>query len=226
MKKAGIFAFWVLGLVIFRPAAAEEIDRLLAAVNGRVITEGDLKLWRSLNALILLGRSDPDASRQQELSRRIDLELIQQEMESFLGQAGPDNIQAEVEAKMSGLRSAYAEIGGLPELLRRLGLQEKELVAYIRLILLSNRFSNLRFGPFVTVSTEEVEAYYREKLLPILKKSGASIPPLQELTPRITDTLKQEKITIAMENWIQNIREHSRIEFFPGSGRASGEERR
>jgi len=205
------------------PAPAREIDRLLAAVNGRVITEGDLNLARDLNALILLGRSDPPAGPEEALSRRIDLELMQQEMESFLGQAGPEKIEAEAQARMAGLRSAYAEIGGLPALLRRLGLQEQELASYVRLILLTDRFSNLRFGPFVTVSEEEVQAYYRESLVPALAKSRSAVPPLSEVSARIEETLRQEKITAALDQWLQNIRNHSRIEYFPGSGRRSGE---
>ena len=33
-------------------AHAQEVDRLLAAVNGRVLTEWDLRMARSLNAVI------------------------------------------------------------------------------------------------------------------------------------------------------------------------------
>ncbi|MGD0308235.1 MAG: hypothetical protein ABSC02_03010 [Acidobacteriota bacterium] len=142
------------------PLAAQEIDRLLAAVNGKVITEGDLSISRSLNSLILLGRSETNPTRAQELSRLIDLELIRQEMESFpFGQADQSSIQSEVEKQRSALMTVYAEIGGLPALLRRLGLQEDELVSYLRLRVHVTRFMDLRFRPFVTgVKEDEVDA--------------------------------------------------------------------
>ncbi len=133
------------------PLAAQEIDRLLAAVNGKVITEGDLSISRSLNSLILLGRSEANPTKAQELSRLIDLELVRQEMESFpFGQADQSSIQSQVEKQTSALKTVYAEIGGLPALLRRLGLQEAELISYLRLRVLTARFMDLRFLPFVT----------------------------------------------------------------------------
>jgi hypothetical protein len=140
--------------------AAQEIDRLLAAVNGKVITEGDLSISRSLNSLILLGRSETNPTKAQELSRLIDLELIRQEMESFpFGQVDQSSIQSEVEKQRSALMTVYAEIGGLPALLRRLGLQEDELVSYLRLRVHMTRFMDLRFRPFVTgAQGDEVEA--------------------------------------------------------------------
>jgi hypothetical protein len=142
------------------PLAAQEIDRLLAAVNGKVITEGDLSISRSLNSLILLGRSEANATKVQELSRLIDLELIRQEMENFpFGQADQSSIQSEVEKQMVALKTVYAEIGGLPAQLRRLGLQEDELVSYLRLRVHVARFVDLRFRPFVTgAQGDDVEA--------------------------------------------------------------------
>ncbi len=166
-------------------SSAEEIDRLLAAVNGKVITEGDLKMARSLYALVLLGKTETNQSREQELNGLIDLELYRQEMESFpIGQADTDTIQADVQARLDDLRSAYAEIGGLPALLSQLGIQEGELVSYLRLQALMKRFIELRFLPFVNASDKE--------------------------------EVLEQKINAAMDQWIQNIRKHSRIELFDG----------
>ncbi|MBZ5498222.1 MAG: hypothetical protein LAP85_17615 [Acidobacteriia bacterium] len=232
MKKLCIIAVAAGWLVAASPqarevrASAQEIDRLLAAVNGRVITEWDLRLARTLNAILELGRNVAPQSRQKELDRLINQELIRQEMENFpIGQADRNNLQVEIQDKMTGLKNAYAEIGGLPALLRQLGLQEDELVSYIDLIALTEKFSNLRFGPFVTVSDAEVEAYYGEKLLPVLKKSGLAPPPMAEVAATITDTVKQEKISSAMDQWIENIRNHSHIEIFGNAPRLPEKER-
>jgi hypothetical protein len=171
-------------------AVAEEIDRLLAAVNGKVVTDGDLKMARSLNALILLGRTDATPSPEQELSRLIDLELIRQEMENFpIAAAGESGLQSEVQSQLEGLRNAYAEIGGLPALLRTLGLQESELISYLRLRELMKRFMNLRFRPFL-----------------------ATNDPAES----------EKKLNAAMDQWIENIRAHSRIEIFRGIQQAAG----
>ena len=163
---------------------AQEIERLLAAVNGRVITEGDLKMARTLNLLVRMNSPGASLSREQELNGMIDLELLRQEMENFqTGQAEQKGVQTDISTKMSELRSAYAEIGGLPTLLRQLGLKEDELLAYLRLEALIRRFMIMRFLPF----------------------AAAEDPP----------EVQEKKVSAAMDQWLENIRNHSRIEIFP-----------
>ena len=60
-----------------------EIDRLIAAVNGVAITEGDLNLARSLNAILSYGRNAAAASRSDEIEKLIDQELMRQELKNF-----------------------------------------------------------------------------------------------------------------------------------------------
>ena len=62
-------------LVEVSPTAvhAGEIDRLLAAVNGKVMTEQDLLLARELNAFLSDGKISVSPSRTEEISRLIDL---------------------------------------------------------------------------------------------------------------------------------------------------------
>jgi len=191
-------------------AFGEEIDRLLVAVNGRVVTEGDLRLAHNLNALLAPGGNGAERSREDELSRLIDLELMRQELTNF---AAIKADESEIESRMQDLRNKYAEIGGLPALLRDLGLQESELRSYIGLQISTEKFIQFRFRPFVTVSPEEILAYYRQKLVPRLEKSSR-VPDLEEVTAQIEEILAQEKVNTAVDNWLKDIRRHSRIESF------------
>ncbi len=206
-----------------RPLKAEEIDALLAAVNGKVITEGDLRLARGLNTVIALGHSAAPPARTAEIERLIDLELIRQELGSF-PMAADD--QGSVETRIQGLRNAYAEIGGLPALLSRLGLQVSELQDYVRLQDSILRFVDFRFRPFATVSQQEVQDYYDGKLVPSLRKVNAPIPPLADVSSKIEEILKEEKVNALMTQWLQDIRRHSRIEyFFESADSAQGSKR-
>lgn len=207
-----VLVFWLTGTGLL---SGEEIDRLLAAVNGRVITEGDLKMALSLNAVLTLGKGVAGPSRQEALDRLINLELTRQELENFpVEQGDQSKIQASVQARIGALKSAYAEIGGLPTILRQLGLQEDELFSYVRLQALADRFIDMRFGPFVSISAAEVEAYYRETLAPPLARSGSALPTLDEVAPKIKEILTKDKATAAYVEWVDNIRSHSRIEIF------------
>ncbi len=212
MKRHWVF----LLLVIFQNGIcdghAQEIDRLLAAVNGKVITALDLQTARTLNAVLELGRNAQPQSEREELDKLIQQELIRQEMENY---PIPEALVDErANGKFNELRSEYAEIGGLPVLLRQLGLEESELRDKLRTIVLAEMFVTLRFGPFVTVSQAEVESYYRNRLLPDLKASGIAVPPLAEVAPKIEALLKEPKKTEAWLQWLENIRKNSRIEYF------------
>lgn len=205
---------------------AQEIDRLLVAVNGRVVTELDLKIARTLDAVLQFGKNAALQSRQQELDQLITQELIRQEMESFpISETDRAQVEKEVQTKLESLKNAYAEIGGLPALLRQLGLELNELVAKIRTLVLSEKFISLRFGPFVSVSDSEVEDYYRDKLLPQLQQKGIAVPPLAAVAGQITSLLREEKKNLAWFQWIDNVKIHSRIDFFADKWNAPAKER-
>lgn len=194
---------------------------MLAAVNGKVITESDLRIALNLNALLVFGKSEQgaEASRQEQIDRLIDRELIRQELTSFPLDPGD---QSGIDARVEELKAGYAEIGGLAPLLERLGLQPAELQDYLRLQASILRFVNLRFRPFVNVAPEEVAAYYRDKLAPKLRAAGAPVPPVEEVSAKIEEVLKEEKVNAALDNWIKELRAHSRIELMAGSAVLTG----
>ncbi len=193
---------------------AEEVDRVLAAVNGKIITASDLKIARDLNSLLVLGKESESTgtAEDKELDRLVDLELIRQELENF--RLAPDD-QSSVDSEIADLKLAYAEIGGLAALMSRLGLQEEELYNYIQLKASILRFVRLRFRPFVSVSQTEIQSYYETEFLPALKKAAAPVPPPAEVSPKIEEIIAARKVNSSMDLWIRDLRSHSRIEMFP-----------
>jgi hypothetical protein len=192
-------------------SSGEGLDRLIAAVNGKVITDGDLKLARSLNAVVFTADKEVPGSRSDEIDHLIDLELMRQELKNF--QLAQDD-ESRVESRLQSLRDYYAQQGGLQALLQRLGLQESELVSYLRLQSSILKFVDFRFRPFVSVSAEEIQKYYEGRLREQLRKSGLELPPLTQVSARIEEILKEEKMNAMLENWITGIRRNSRIEYF------------
>jgi hypothetical protein len=212
-------AIWkILSLVIISVFLAmltavfgEEIEHLIAAVNGKVITEGDFRLARSLNAVVYSGNKEMLYSDDQVVSRLIDRELLRQELKNF-DIAKED--EAEVESRMQALRDAYAKTGGLSACLKRNGLQETELISYLRLESSILQFVNFRFRPFINISQEEINSYYKNRLAPQLEKSKIELPSLAQVSTQIEEILRQEKINEVLDQWIANIRHNSRIEYF------------
>jgi hypothetical protein len=183
----------------------------MAAVNGKVITEGDLSLARKLNAVMLPDAEAKPRSRKEEIDRLIDLELMQQELKTFNLTQEDEN---KIAVRMESLRAAYAAKGGLPVLLRDLGLQEMELLSYVRLESLILRFVDFRFRPFVNATEAEIKDYYETRLIPQLRASMLPVPELAQVSSKIEEILKEEKVNAALEQWIRTIKRNSRIEYF------------
>ncbi len=220
----GTRIFTAVALLLACPAAARpsqappgqvELDRMLAAVNGKVLTDGDLKMARVLNALLSFGEAGTAGPRKEEIDRLIDLELLRQELANFM--VGPADRDV-IDERMQELVRGYAEIGGLPGLLKALGMRHEELEAYVELQALILRFVNLRFRPFVAVQDGEVESYYDTVLVRRLRDAGIGAPPIDEVRDYIRMILVEEKVNQALERWLENIRDHSRIQKFSAPG--------
>jgi len=136
---------------------------------------------------------------------------MRQELKNF---SGVREDEARVQARLKLLRDTYAERGGIQALLQPLGLQESELIAYLRLQSAVLNFVNFRFRPFASVSDEDIKKYYEGRLAAQLKKSGLELPPLPQVAGRIEEILREEKINAMLDQWLQEIRPNSRIEYF------------
>ena len=136
---------------------------------------------------------------------------MRQELQNF--PVAPED-QGKIQARLQELEKAYAPKGGLSSLLHSRGLQESELLNYVRLQDSILRFIDFRFRPFASVRDEEIQRYYDEKLVPPLQKAGAPVPPLKEVSGKIGEILREEQVNTSLTQWIQDVRRHSRIEYF------------
>ena len=200
----------LLGIGIPAQSSAAEIDRLLAAVNGKVLTQWDLEMSRRLNAVLAFGTAPP-AAIDDEISRMIDLELVWQEVQNFPLGAGDES---SITARMEELRKSYETAGGLASVAQRFGLSESDVRSYLYRQALILKFVSFRFAPFAAPSQQDVAEYYREKLVPRLESAKVPVPPLSDVSDEIAKILQQEKVNAAMEQWIEDLRRHGRIEYF------------
>ncbi len=59
----------------------------------------------------------------------------------------------------------------------------------------------------ILISQEEIEAYYRD-----MKKSDDKLPPLLKLQDKISEDLRERKKTRMLKEWINDLREKSKIQ--------------
>jgi hypothetical protein len=109
------------------------------------------------------------------------------------------------------VRVNCATDAGWPAFLKANELTGEQVENYVRLRLEILRFIEIRFRQGIRISSEETEAYYRDKLVPQYAK-GAQVPPLSAVAPRIEEILLEEQVNVMFDNWLDNLRKQGNVE--------------
>ena len=191
MLLAGI----VLGVVLSGEASwADLIDRMMAVVNGRVVTQGDLK--RHVEVARLFG--DPVADDESALLQEvIENLLILDQIDQF-----PD-LQVE-EDRVDEIISQLPDTGSLtPEVLRDAARERLERMTYF----------DLRFQRFTEATDEEIATYYETVVLPEAVARGLEpMPALNDVGALIAENVITEKADREISAWTDSLIERSEIE--------------
>ena len=201
-----------------QPGPPLVLDRVVAVVNGRAILASDLTDEIRLSVLEPNGRERRSETPQQALQRLIARTLIRQQIRdedepSLTPTAG------EVSARVTDLRkqlpacvqaNCETDVGWNAFLVAH-GLTQKRVEAYLRNRLEVLRFIEQRFRQGIQISPEEIEAYYRNTLLPQYPP-GQPVPPLDQVSARIEEILLQQHVTGLFSGWLDNLRTQGDIE--------------
>ncbi len=198
------------GILISTLLKAEIGDRVAAVVNNRVITLSDLQ-WSFVNSQ-KPAPADPEERKKSmdaALNRLIEQELVAQEVEKeplFTLR------EEDVDSELKKLERRYGSRAQLEAELKRSGLPLEQLRINIRRQLSLLKFIDVRFRPFVIVLPDEIATYYRETLVPELKKEGIEHPPsLEKMSAQIEEILIEQKVDQELEKWLSNVRKRAKI---------------
>jgi hypothetical protein len=196
-------------------SAGEIVDRVVSDVNGHVLLQSDWEEEVAFEAFST-GR-DPDsfttAERAAALDRLIDQELLREQVRP--SQPAPAN---EVAAQIAEVRKEIGKVhpeaatdDGWRATLQHYGLTpgalEKRLGDQIQLMKLVED----RLRPSIHIDQQAVESYYRDQLLPQLRKAGDQATPLTEVFGHIKTLLAEKKMNELLNGWLASLRSGSRI---------------
>ncbi len=190
-------------------ARAEVTDRMLAIVNGQLITESDVR-W----ALALDSELEPlnlsRENRQTMLERLIDQKLLDQEAEKT-----PQNEPSEDEITKyikTNLIDKFASEQIFRNRLLKVGLDQASLREIVRHRLEISKYMDFRFRSFVFVKPEEVERYYHEVQVPRQKSSGTPVEALNDkLRGKIEGILEDQKFNSELERFFDEARAQAQV---------------
>jgi peptidyl-prolyl cis-trans isomerase SurA len=203
----------LLWAALAAPAGGGQIvDRMVANVNGHVLLQSDWEEELAFEAFLNARApySFTSAERKAALDRLIDQELLREQVRPSEGAPAE-----KLAARLAEIRSLHPEAAtdeGWRAALQRYGLTpnalEKRLAEDIRLMGLVEA----RLRPSIQIDQRAVESYYRDQLLPEMKRAGNREVPLPEVFSRIKDLLAEQKLNQLLSHWLASLRSASRIQ--------------
>ena len=222
----GALCVWVLaaglaagGLAWAQPAQSPVVlDQVVAVVNNQAILSSDLDEEIRLSVLDpSMGGLGP-LTRRQALDRLVSRTLIRQQIRQG-DELAVSPSQAEVDARLEEIRKELpacvhqncASHAGWEAFLAARGLKAVRVETYLRHRLEVLGFIEQRFRQGISITPQQIEAYYRQTLLPQYA-AGEAIPKLDAVSPRIEEILLQQQVNILFDDWLQNLRKRGDVE--------------
>lgn len=199
----------LLALVVTAGARADVIDRVLAVVDGRLVTLSDV---RTALVLGLMPATEAAPSRMDQnaldeaLDRWIDRILALQEVERF---APPEPAATAIDIRLADILSALGPPDERASRLSALGVDEAWLRQWVRDDLRIQSYIEQRFMGAMEPTAEELENYSREH-------RGEFVQEGQELTPAEAQAAARAGVMAArrralVTDWLVGLRRRAEI---------------
>src|SRR5208283_5428610 len=201
----------LLPMAVMPVGAGEVLDRVVATVNNKPIFQSD---WDGAICFEAFMQQKPlaqitERDRVTALQRIIDRQLLKAQM----GDAS--YLQPPTEALERDLAKLRSQVPGGDDdqkwgkLLASYGLTEEVVKDHLRTETQVMNFVEVRLRPAVRVQPEDVEAYYRDQLLPDLRKVGGKNVSLSDAEPKIRELLTQQRMDELLDAWLHNLRQQA-----------------
>lgn len=220
------------GTAVFAQSSQAEppvvLDRVVAVVNGHAILSSDL---REETVLSILEPNDGDTgaeTQQEALQRLISRALIRQQIREEDART-TEPTRADIQQRITEIRKELpicvqehcATDAGWSDFLSKHGLTQRRVEVYLRGRMEILRFIEMRFKQGIQISQQDVEAYYRNTLVPQYQP-GQSVPQLSAVAPRIEEILLQQQVNSMFSGWLDSLRNQGEVEVLDPSLEAAG----
>jgi hypothetical protein len=197
------------------PPAANEadqvmLDRVVAVVNGDLILESDVDAEERFAAFQPFSEPQP-ATRQEVIERLIDRALILQQMAL---QPEPPIADAQVDAELAILRKSIPRCAayhcetdaGWEKFVADQGFTMGELRERWKQRMQVLRFIEDRFRMGIRIEQADIDAYYKDTMLPMYVKEKMTPPAEAAIADRIQEILLQQQVNKLLEDWLTALR--------------------
>jgi parvulin-like peptidyl-prolyl isomerase len=201
----------ILILVSLLPAAAAPqdagrvVDRIVARVEDDIILQSQVRQLGAFQQLID-GRSDTDDKLLDEL---IEQWIVNTEAS---GAHFPQPAKSEVDREMGRLSGQFAAPAKYGSRLNELGLSAEDVRELLTRQIYVERYVDSKFRPTVQVAQPDIDAYYKNELVPELAKKNQAPPARADVQEEIREVLVQRGISDLTAKWLDDTKSRLRIE--------------
>ena len=204
MLGRALFPLLLLALCNVERAAADVLDRVLAVVDGHLITLSDVRTAVELRLVTSdISASDPTDA---VLSQLIDRRLVLEEVDRY---APPEPDAAAVASRVAAVERRSGPPNGIAARLESLGVDAEWLQQWMRDDLRIQSYIEQRFAGAMEATEEEVENYFREHADAFMR-GGQPIPAAeaQQLARARIAAARRRALT---DEWLNGLRRRAEI---------------
>jgi hypothetical protein len=208
MRAGILIALLALSLPV-AARAQQVVDRIVARVDSDVITQSEIDELGRFQQL-MDGKQQSAEDRLREL---VEQWMVNREA-SFSGYHPPK--PEDVQKAYASLQKRFPSPETFAQKLKALGLTPDDVRKMIERQIVLSGYLDYKFRPEVQVNEKDIEDYYRNTLVPELKRKGQPVPPLESVADRIRELLVERGISRLSAEWLDQMRERWKVEKIGG----------
>lgn len=183
-------------------AGAQVIDRVLAIVDGRLVTLSDVRAAATLRLVETPADGGVDAS----LDRWIERVLVLQEVDRF---SPPDPPPAAVDERLTSILAVLGDPAGRRPKLEALGVDEGWVRQWVRDDLRIQAYTEQRFAGSLEPTTDELENFYREHAAELERDGRAAGTDAARVFAR--ERLMASRRRALVSDWLEGLKRRATI---------------
>jgi hypothetical protein len=198
-----IIAALVVTVAAVALARAEIIDRILAVVEGRVITLSDVRAVVALGLEPAPPAADPVGAM---LDRQIERQLMLIEVDRYIP---PEPRPEAIDERLAAIRQRFPDELAFQTTLHQAGMPIEQVRRYLRETLRIETYLRQRFSAGIQPAEEEVAAYYREH--PAEFSRDGQVRPFEDVRALARERLVARRRDALIDEWLASLRRRVNI---------------
>jgi parvulin-like peptidyl-prolyl isomerase len=184
---------------------ARVVDRIVARIEGDIILESQVRELGAFQQLIE-GHAESD---DQLLAELIEQWVVETEATAS---HFPQPAQSEVERELARITAQFASPEKYAARLNDLGLSANQVRQLLSRQIYDERYIDYKFRPSVPVEPADIDAYYKNELLPELSNKNQPAPDRAAVEEQIREVLIQRGISNLTVKWMDDTKSRLKIE--------------